>query len=427
MEVDANDRRLLTFFENCWNDMTRLEVSVNQKKTRACRNMISNRRCHFGARCNFSHHPSRLFAEREDPEFWMGDISFQKWWLKFPDIRYENYARVRIDIIEHRHHHSLENKIAEYKVLRESILGERQSGARDLLTQFAGQGNSSLVSFDELYRPNSISVFEFVDKVENHIFEVIYPRPNSNPEPKEVLVDRLLQITDGRGVLSHVRYIDFIIHGWNKRNNSLGVSVQAFLDHQSMLLDLCRGFEKRIFNDSRAYNGVTGPMTDALRACYFCLYSHLLDNDVECNGKIDFKILISLLFSIRFDVSRNQFAMPPSEFHALQNIVHRLKARYPQHDFQNEWWKMIEDAMIDIFDNILPTWEFWQNNPGKRDSVLLSTRLRSTYLFYHGIWETHPPYMTEVNENFDVDRTYCLKRIEFLREFFQDPLSKSID
>jgi len=235
-------------------------------------------------------------------------------------------------------------------------------------------------------------------------------------------IDTMLEMNRFIGI--SVRNIDLFIHRWDKEDDTQ-YDILEFLNHQLKIEIITDDNEERIFNDSRAYNGITGPMSDVLRACYFSLYSKLLNKGLQINLEHDFNTFISLLFGIRYDDEQDKLLIPKSEFEAIQNIIFQLRSKKPDNKFNDEWWETLKRSIIDIYDVILPAWSFWNENPDKRGSYYIWSRLHEYgIVFEPGIWEKHPCYVINHRENFDFDKSKTLKRIQYLHDLFRDPYSK---
>lgn len=214
------------------------------------------------------------------------------------------------------------------------------------------------------------------------------------------------------------------IHRWDKEDDTQ-YDIPDFLTHQLKIEMITEGHERMIFNDSRVYNGITGPISDVLRACYFNLYSTLLNKDLRIDLERDFDTFISLLFGIRYNDEQDKLLIPQSEFEAIQNIITMLRSLKPDNKFNDRWWQTLKESIINIYDVELPRWSFWNENHGQRSSSLIWSRLYSYGIrFKPGIWEKHPCYVINYEDNLDLNKSKTLKMVEYLHALFRDPYSK---
>jgi len=235
-------------------------------------------------------------------------------------------------------------------------------------------------------------------------------------------IDTMLEMNSFLGI--SVRNIDLFIHRWDKEDNTQ-YNIHEFLTHQLKIEMITENYEEQIFNDSRAYNGITGPMSDVLRACYFNLYSTLLNKGLTINLEDDFNTFISLLFGIRYDDEKDKLLIPKSEFEAIRNIIFQLTSLKPNNKFNDAWWETFKRSIIDIYDVKLPSWTFWNENPDQRRSSDIWSRLHEYgIVFVPGIWEKHPCYVIDHRDNLDFDKSKTLKRMQYLHDLFRDPYSK---
>lgn len=235
-------------------------------------------------------------------------------------------------------------------------------------------------------------------------------------------IDTMLKIDNSlTGV--PVRNIDYFIHRWDKEDDTQ-YNISEFLNHQLIIEMITENYEERIFNDSRAYNGITGPMSDVLRACYFHLYSKLLNKGLKINLENDFNTFISLLFGIRYDDKQDKLLIPKSEFEAIQNIIIQLRSLKPDNKFNDAWWETLKNSIKNIYDVKLPTWSYWNENPDQRNSFTIWNNWLLNMEFEPGIWEKHPCYVIDYRNNLDLDKNKTLKMINYLHALFLDPYSK---
>jgi hypothetical protein len=243
----------------------------------------------------------------------------------------------------------------------------------------------------------------------------------SEIESKLVDINKILEISEFSPIGVPIRNIDLFIHRWDKPDGTQ-FDIPDFLTHQSIIETLTQGNEERIFNDSRSYNGETGPMTDILRACYFSLYAILLEKDLQINLENDFNIFISLLFGIRYNEEEDKLLIPQSEFEAIQRIILQLRSK-DHTKFIDTWWNELKENVNSVYDS-LHTKEFWINYPDRRTSDYIYHSLNVKFRLERGIWEKHPCYIINSVDNFDLDKNKTLKRIQYLHSFFKDPYSK---
>ena len=227
-------------------------------------------------------------------------------------------------------------------------------------------------------------------------------------------------------IIGHrVRNIDLFIHRWDKPD-CIQDDISDFLLHQLKIITITNEYQIEIFNDTSVYNGETGTMTDVLRACYFSLYSILLNNGLKINLEKDFNIIISLLFGIRYNEDEDKIILPLTEFTAIKQIIKNFKELNPDHKFNELWWSNLKESLATIYIEILPKWSYWNENPDKRSSKVIWGRLPLTIksTFKPGIWEKHPCYIIHFDDNLDFDINKTLRRIEYLEALFNDPDSK---
>ena len=224
------------------------------------------------------------------------------------------------------------------------------------------------------------------------------------------------------GLGSKIRNIDLFIHRWDKPD-TIETDIIDFLTHQLKIIALTDGEASSIFNDGRVYNGITGPMTDILRTCYLTLYSKLIYENLEIDQDKDFNIFISLLFGILYNSEEDKLLIPTSEFYAIKRIIIFFKRKMPD-KFNDEWWDKLIQDFTNIYDNILPTWEFWQKTQNRRSSSIWD-RYTNKKDFVPGIWEKHPCYIIDYQDNLDLDKEKTLRRFRYLKEFFNNPDSKT--
>lgn len=224
----------------------------------------------------------------------------------------------------------------------------------------------------------------------------------------------------------NIRNIDLIIHRWGVTNDDIEYNIPDFLEHQKNIISLSEDNELQLFNSNTVYNGLTGPMTDILRACYFQVYSYLLDKNVPINTNKhldsgnDLQIFISLLFSIKYDVIEDKLLIPQSELDAIKKIIPKFKQLNKNNfEFDNEWWNNLKHTIINTYDVVLPQWYFWNTNPHMQSSSLIWDRIKQHVKLYNGIWETRPYYMIAYQDNFDLNKENTLKRIEYLHTLFR--------
>jgi hypothetical protein len=227
---------------------------------------------------------------------------------------------------------------------------------------------------------------------------------------------------DDIGLGTKIRNIDLFIHRWDKPD-TIETDIIDFLTHQLKIIALTDGEASSIFNDGRVYNGITGPMTDILRACYLTLYSKLIYENLEIDQDKDFNIFISLLFGILYNSEEDKLLIPTSEFYAIKRIIIFFKSKMPD-KFNDEWWDKLIQDFTNIYDNILPTWEFWQKIQNRRSSSIWDRYVNKKY-FVPGIWEKHPCYIIDYGDNLDLDKEKTLRRFRYLKEFFNNPDSKA--
>jgi hypothetical protein len=222
-----------------------------------------------------------------------------------------------------------------------------------------------------------------------------------------------------------IRNIDILIHRWDLDDNTI-YDIKDFLEHQDYLIAISDNHEREYFNmGSKIKRGDFDPMTDILRACYFAFYSFLLSKNLNYN-LIDIDIFISLILGIKFDYQNTTLKLPQSEFDAIKNIIKFFKQKHPD-KYNSTWWNNLKVGIINLYDEILPNWEFWINNPNIRDSENLWNRLKTLLKlrFARGIWEKHPCYIGSCEDNMTLDKVEDLKRITYLEELFDNPDNKS--
>jgi hypothetical protein len=222
-----------------------------------------------------------------------------------------------------------------------------------------------------------------------------------------------------------VRNIDILIHRWDLDNKTI-YNIKDFLEHQDYLIAISVNHEREYFNmGSKIKRGDFDPMTDILRACYFAFYSFLLSKNLKYN-LTDIDIFISLILGIKFDYQNTTLKLPQSEFDAIKNIIKFFKQKHPD-KYNSTWWNNLKVGIINLYDNILPNWEFWIKNPDERYSANLWDRLKELLKlrFERGIWEKHPCYIGLCDTNMTLDKVEDLKRITYLEELFDNPDNKS--
>lgn len=222
-----------------------------------------------------------------------------------------------------------------------------------------------------------------------------------------------------------VRNIDILIHRWDLEMKTI-YDIDDFLQHQYYLIGISDNHELEYFNmGSKIKRGDFDPMTDILRACYFTFYSFLLSKNLKYNLR-DIDIFISLILGIKFDYENTTLKLPQSEFDAIKNIIKFFKQKHPD-KYNSTWWNNLKVGIINLYDNILPNWEFWINNPDERHSPNLWDKLKVLLKlsFLRGIWERHPCYIDVCDSNMTLDKVEDLKRITYLEELFDNPDNKS--
>lgn len=237
-------------------------------------------------------------------------------------------------------------------------------------------------------------------------------------------VNDLLKFTSSIGY--SVRKIDTIIHRWkddHTPNLNIEYDIEAHINHQYDMMSFTYGFEREIFNDSKVYNGKTGPMTDVLRACFFILYNDLLTKGIEINVQKDYGILVSLLSGIKYDDEQDKMIIPDEEFNAIREIILRFKSLRPDL-YDDKWWNEITNSLIEAH-NSLNSWEWWENNPEKRTFQMIESRMKKIRLPNHGIWEYHPCYIDYYLGNWSLELEFNLKKLNYLKSLFDNPFSKT--
>ncbi len=229
-------------------------------------------------------------------------------------------------------------------------------------------------------------------------------------------INELLKFTNNIGPL--VRKIDTILHRWNNQqmNTEIEYNIQSHIDHQDNMLYMLDGFEKEFFNDPNVYNGVTGSMTDMLRACYFTLYNNLLQKGLVINIEKDYSILISILLGITYNEKEDKLDIPLTEFIAIQQIISKLKSIKP-YIYDKIWWETFANKLIEAYKS-LESWEWWIKNPNEHSFEKIIERIKGFKIPTHGIWEYHPSYIDYSLNSWNLDLESNLKKINHLKLFF---------
>lgn len=229
-------------------------------------------------------------------------------------------------------------------------------------------------------------------------------------------INELLKFNNNIG--PPVRKIDTILHRWNNQQMNIEIeyNIQAHIDHQYNMLYMLDGFEKEVFNDPNVYNGVTGTMTDMLRACYFTLYNNLFQKDLVINIEKDYSILISILLGITYNKKEDKLDIPLTEFNAIQQIILKFKSIKP-YIYDKIWWETFANKLIEAYKS-LDSWEWWINNPNEHSFEKIIERIKGFKIPTHGIWEYHPSYIDYSLNSWNVDLESNLKKINNLKLFF---------
>jgi hypothetical protein len=229
-------------------------------------------------------------------------------------------------------------------------------------------------------------------------------------------INELLKFANNIG--PPVRKIDTILHRWNNQqmNTEIEYNIQAHIDHQYNMLYMLDGFEKEVFNDPNVYNGVTGTMTDMLRACYFTLYNNLLQKSIVINIEKDYSILISILLGISYNETEHKLDIPLTEFNAIQQIILKFKSIKP-YIYDKIWWETFANKLIEAYKS-LESWEWWINNPNEHSFEKIIERIKGFKIPTHGIWEYHPSYIDYSLNSWNVDLESNLKKINCLNILF---------
>jgi hypothetical protein len=229
-------------------------------------------------------------------------------------------------------------------------------------------------------------------------------------------INELLKFTNNIG--PPVRKIDTILHRWNNQQMNINIeyNIQAHIDHQDNMLYMLDGFEKEVFNDPNVYNGLTGTMTDMLRACYFTLYNNLLQKGLVINIEKDYSILISILLGINYNQEEDKLKIPLTEFNAIQQIILKFKSIKP-YIYDKIWWETFTNKLIEAY-NSLESWEWWINNANEHSFEKIIERIKGFKIPTYGIWEYHPSYIDYSLNPWNVDLESNLKKINHLNILF---------
>jgi len=239
-------------------------------------------------------------------------------------------------------------------------------------------------------------------------------------------IDNLLIMTNSP--FGSIRKIDYIIHSFPPDKQ---YDLQRYINHQNYLIELTRGNEERVFNDSRTHfrhgNRKTATMTDILIACYFTLYNSLIEKNIEININYDFNILLNLLLGITYNDIEDKLVMPLVEFEAIQLILNQFREK--DNDLYNskiEFITQLSTEINKIYDS-LETWTYWNENLDRRTPELLYSKIpiQFRYVLRRGIWESHPSYIN-MPENIlcNLNRIITNKKLDYILSLLHVPLSK---
>jgi len=146
------------------------------------------------------------------------------------------------------------------------------------------------------------------------------------------------------------REIDLYIHyNPNSFDRSLNTN-EKHIEHQNKIIKLIKGNEIAVLNDEKVkypynrtyFEGKTGTMSNILNSCFFILYKHGLELNVDVNIEDDICIIFMLLENI------NLKEMSEEEKNSLNYIIKELKIKNRNHFlFDKIKW----EELITYFEN----------------------------------------------------------------------------
>lgn len=248
-------------------------------------------------------------------------------------------------------------------------------------------------------------------------FEKMFPLLNLvNTPTKIILLKRKTKYTlASDSEKDRIRFIDYYIHFCDTDYHNI-YNIKDFLYRQDAIISLTEYCQVDIFNDLYVYNN--DPLTDVLRACYFKLYSNLIQNKEIIYNIENIDIFIGFIFSIKYNHEENKIFIPQSEFQAIKQISLTFRdTEYYQNKYTERWWDNLEK----FWDTHILKWEYWRT-PENRTSSGLWGRIKTHFqIDDRTTWQTHPCYIYKPKDNFYIiDDEHYTKRIKFLRALFND-------
>lgn len=159
------------------------------------------------------------------------------------------------------------------------------------------------------------------------------------------------------------REIDLYIH-YNPHSFDRSLNTnEKHIEHQKKIIKLIKGNEIAVLNDKKVkypykrtyFEGKTGTMSNILNSCFFILYKHGLELNVDINIEDDICIIFMLLESI------NLKEMSKEEKNSLNYIIKKLKIKKSNHFLFDEIkWEQLITYFKTKYNDTLKTSEIYK-------------------------------------------------------------------